>query len=92
MFFDKEDLETKLNLYQSATKTDFTDPNPENWVWENQEESVRLCTQEDFERVNALKIWFKRFPEGQNDGTLICDNQNSINGKSAKYEGKVDFA
>jgi len=50
---------------------------------------LRLCTLEDFNRINAIDIWLEKFPSGENDGTLICDSQTSFNGSPLSYMNEL---
>ena len=48
---------------------------------------MRHCTKYDFDRINATDIWRKRFGDGPNDGSLLCDNMTNVNGKPFKFKG-----
>ena len=39
---------------------------------------LRPCTEEDFINVNAGHIWREKFPDGNSDNTLICDDNHSL--------------
>ena len=51
-----------------------------------QNSMLRLCTIQDFERINAAHLFLKRFPDGINTGSLICDDSFNIGGSGKSVQ------
>ena len=55
-------------------------------------DNLRPCVKSDFARINALHIWNERFEDDENDGTLLCDGQDTLlDGETALYENYKRF-